>query len=73
MGNLVVFKSSPNGMRWHVMRDDKVVKEYSIQIIAERAATRLAKVAAKRGMSARTMFFRQDGSIGVESSYGLAT
>jgi hypothetical protein len=72
MVDLIVFKATPNGIRWHVTRDDKLVNAYSLQFIAERAATRLAKVAAKRGKSARTMFYRQDGSVGVECCYGVA-
>ena len=72
MVDLIVFKATPNGIRWHVTRDDKLVNAYSLQHIAERAATRLAKVAAKRG-SARTMFYRQDGSVGVQVSYGITT
>ena len=38
----VVFKAPPNRLRWHVTRDDELVNEYSLQFIAERAATRLA-------------------------------
>jgi hypothetical protein len=45
MLDAIVFKATPNGVHWDVLRDDKFVNAYSLQFIAERAATRLAKVA----------------------------
>ena len=62
--DFIIFTATPNGLRWDVTRDDRLVKVYSLQHIAERAATRLAMAVARRGKFARTMFYRHDGSIG---------
>lgn len=68
----IIFESIPHGERWHVRRDGKLVTQYSLQRIAERAASRLARTAARKGGSVQTIFRRQDGSIRAEHFYGGA-
>lgn len=71
MAGAIIFKSAPNGPSWRVTQDDRLVRQYSIQFIAERAATRLATMAAKRGNLARTIFVRHDGSLAADSAYDV--
>ena len=71
MSELISFKSTPHGVHWHVTKDDTLVTAYSVQFIAERAATRLAVAAARQGRNVRTLFYREDGTVGSEHFYQL--
>jgi hypothetical protein len=73
MTEAVVFRSMPAHRGWVVTRDERPIGHYKNQSIAEREMARIARSVANKGVQARAILYKRDGSVGSERSYTQLT